>query len=286
LEIEQKYYHDLRWKQSTEFLLKTPNLISLSQEQNSVLQALIQHGSQEIDWSSCPHLPQENTGYRLGKEMEWHLLAHLQNNPAIEKIHHGIQRIDPQNPSRTLGEIDFLILHQEFGWVHLEFAIKFYLYCERSLQFLGPGKKDRLNNKLSKLFEKQLRLNPPEDLNISIQHRIAFVPGILFYPGNKSSLQPVLPEKLNPNHRKEKFYFLSQLDELRESSTYLILPKHYWTSSLFPRDVLQSCTIEEISQSESMSEYLPVCIAEVEEEGTYWREVNRYFVVDSNWTDL
>lgn len=286
MEIEQNYYHELRWKQSTEFLLKTPNLISLSQEQNSVLQALIQHGSQEIDWSSCPHLPQENTGYRLGKEMEWHLLAHLQNNPAIEKIHHGIQRIDPHNPSRTLGEIDFLILHQEMGWVHLEFAIKFYLYCEISQQFLGPRKKDRLKNKLSKLFEKQLRLDPPEELNISIQHRIAFVPGILFYPIRKSSLQPVLPERLNPLHRKEKFYFLNQLEELDESSQYLILPKPCWTSSIFPRDGLQTSTIEEISQSESENDYLPVCIVEVAEEGIYWRELKRYFVVASNWTEL
>lgn len=96
---------------------------------------------------------------RLGKMVEqfvFHqLLADLSSNVLATNI-------QIQDGKRTIGELD-AILTTETGPVHMEIIYKFYVYDpdegETEIShWIGPNRKDALDQKLSKLIEKQLPL--------------------------------------------------------------------------------------------------------------------------------
>jgi len=127
----------------TPFLWKDDIVLGLKQFQ-------IESSVSKIDSSIDDNL-------RLGKYIE-HLVAfELNQNNTISTL---AQNIQIQNNKITLGELDCLLLKNETP-IHLEIIYKFYLY-DSSVgnteieHFIGPNRKDRLIEKLTKLKDKQL----------------------------------------------------------------------------------------------------------------------------------
>ena len=96
---------------------------------------------------------------RLGLYFErlWHFF--LREDPHTELLAHNLPVRDG---GRTLGEFDCLYhCHRRQQDVHLELAIKFYLYApgHRAHCWLGPNSRDSLEQKLEHLLLRQTRLS-------------------------------------------------------------------------------------------------------------------------------
>ena len=96
---------------------------------------------------------------RLGKRVESFVSCYLQQFEEIKILKENIQ---VQNNKITVGEIDCL-LFKDNAPIHLEIVYKFYVY-DASIgnseleHWIGPNRKDSLQEKLDKLKDKQLPL--------------------------------------------------------------------------------------------------------------------------------
>lgn len=96
---------------------------------------------------------------RLGKMVERFVFHQLATDASSTILAENIQI---QDDKLTIGEMDALLL-TEAGPVHLEIIYKFYLYdphenATELTHWIGPNKKDRLLQKLTKLKDKQMPL--------------------------------------------------------------------------------------------------------------------------------
>ena len=72
--------------------------------------------------------------------------------------------IQIQSPTKTIGELDYLLEQKKTKTqIHVELSCKFYLFDPDSLgtfeqKWIGPNKKDSLQDKITKLREKQFPL--------------------------------------------------------------------------------------------------------------------------------
>lgn len=115
----------------------------------------------------------------VGKYAEQLLAAFFNQSEKFHLLANNLQLIAQK---RTIGEVDFLLENCETKvYIHLEFAIKFYLKTteDGEIKYLGPKAKDSLKGKLKKLHEQQLQLFPkhnqllPEKLqNLSFQPKL------------------------------------------------------------------------------------------------------------------
>ncbi|MDA7835794.1 DUF1853 family protein [Salibacteraceae bacterium] len=100
-----------------------------------------------------------NDSLMLGKRAERFLSHFLKHHPKYQILAENIQIIDQKE---TIGELDFLIQHQEKGLLHLELACKFYLFnpsaSRKEEVWCGPNNRDFLSLKKQKLQEHQFPL--------------------------------------------------------------------------------------------------------------------------------
>jgi hypothetical protein len=159
---------------------------SMQQRSQDWLEQLKHNPAPLLEWLK----PQPST--RLGFYFEqlcafW--LSHMDTITAVSR-HTPVTR-----EGRTVGERDILCLDRESGQaLHFELAIKYYLQTAKDkfelCDFVGPRAQDRLDLKLNRLFQKQLRLLEteagllavPQDLRSHSFISKAFVKGGLFYP--------------------------------------------------------------------------------------------------------
>jgi len=125
---------------------------------------------------------------RLGHHFESLIAFWLAYLPGMQIIASNLQVKDSQ---RTLGEYDFLLRDASADIYHWEAAVKFYLQAKPQAEqhaFIGPGAQDRLDLKLDRVFNRQLKLGytptgreafPP---GIALNKAQAFIKGYLFYP--------------------------------------------------------------------------------------------------------
>jgi len=124
----------------------------------------------------------------LGKYAEDLMLFYFQSDPRYNLLVHNLQLIEDQ---RTVGELDFLLENLRTGkFIHLEFAIKFYLKVEINGKtvFLGPSTKDWMQRKVNKLVSTQCQnartyshLLPLSIKNQEFEPKL-LLKGALFYP--------------------------------------------------------------------------------------------------------
>jgi hypothetical protein len=110
---------------------------------------------------------------RLGLYFEalWHFF--LAEDPAIDFLAHNLTVRDE---SRTVGEFDCLYYcREQQRHFHLELAVKFYL-CYRG-SWLGPNARDRLDLKLARLEQHQLRLADHPAAAAALERLGIFAPG-------------------------------------------------------------------------------------------------------------
>ena len=124
----------------------------------------------------------------------------------------------------TLGELDLLLRDTLTNEVlHLELALKFYLYVNdvepSNMAWIGSGLKDFLHQKLNRLLHHQLRLPDiaktenvwPSDLPFPDRHAV-WLPGRLYLPHNKAhddidhGLISGTPWSINPNVERSVWY--------------------------------------------------------------------------------
>jgi len=166
----------------------------------------------------------------LGKYAESLLNIYFKNCKEFELLANNIQLI---KENKTIGEIDFLLkdlIKEEY--IHLEFALKYYLKVKWNgqLTFLGPNVNDQLRKKKEKLLGQQSRLlNRHQNLLDADFQKINFQPkiwmkGVRFYPFNIS-------EKYS--HTKAWWLNFEDIDKLQKRDTFfeVVSQKKDW---IFP----------------------------------------------------
>ncbi|MBC7692597.1 MAG: DUF1853 family protein [Methylotenera sp.] len=197
-------------------------------------------------------LEQTATTQRLGRYFEALLSYWIQKvlKPHVFSSNLIISGIPGEGMRKTtLGELD-VVSQREPGMTgeHWEAAVKFYLFAGSTPAealapefYVGTMVRDRLDLKIDKLFNHQLRITDrPETqdtlrkLGINLVRSRALVKGILFYPlGENWQIHPT-PVEVSPRHQRGWWLPSDQTQELevhcRADSRYLILRKVRWLS--------------------------------------------------------
>ncbi len=235
------------------------------------------------------------------------------------QVHQGLHK-------RTLGEFDFVFKDSvQDRWIHTEIAVKFYLGLGPSLNqlnaWLGPNKKDRLDLKYHKLFDRQLQLaHSPEgqavleSLQIEPQNlsRQYCFSGVLFLPWQQDMPHCAFDAVTNsvvqlPNEVASDChlgYWLS-IEDLPlliakdHGSKWLILQRKDWIcgedeiahavlqctpSSFYPQTKLYTQANLSHGLSECFAQFNnPVQILRIHSDGA--RPSQRYFVTPAQWSE-
>lgn len=211
--------------------------------------------------------------------------------PDVRNLHQGIAI---QGDKGTLGELDLVFEtgNQAFHW---ELALKYYVGVgdlKSAASWHGPRARDRLDKKLEKLTQKQLRL-PREaaarqclaELGIGACSSHAVMKGYLFYPWRDwLDSRLVYPEGIHPAH--DRGYWLP----LRDLEHALAMPAARW-DILHKPDWLGPATVDGGYSSadvqrwihKSVEDFGATMIASFDEAG---RERQRGFIVPNDWEPL
>ena len=201
-----------------------------------------------------------------------------------------------RNGRQTLGELDLILLDAE-GVHHIELAVKFYLGLEtgdrqRHDLWLGPGSHDRLDIKLKRLCDHQLKLSSSDcakallsELTCRDIDSALWLAGYLCQPW-PTGCEP--PAGANPNHlsghwmRRHAWIDSAQL----ETTCWQPLARHAWlapaqveTGQMWERDDVNRWINEARSQQARL-------LARMERSpGGRWIERERLFIVPDSWPD-
>ncbi|MBN7797994.1 DUF1853 family protein [Parahaliea mediterranea] len=233
---------------------------------------------------------------RLGLYFErlWHFF--LARDPAVELLAHNLP---VRENGRTLGEFDLLYYcHERRRHCHLELAVKFYLGysapgCDtpgasRWRDWLGPNSRDRLDLKLDRLLDHQVRLADHPSaravlarLGVTDPLREVEMKGYLFrHPRNP--LPP--PRAFNPALALHSWWRLQELPgALDPSLRYRVLPRLEWLAAA--RDTVDAMPPPALLQAleDHFREHRqPRLVAALDDSGV---EQWRCFVTDASWPD-
>lgn len=258
-----------------------------------------------IDWlrsldedprSLLNHLKQPKTK-RLGQYFEALWEYFLLQDAGTELLAKNLQ---VQHQGRTLGEFDFIYRDNSGGEiVHLELAVKLYLGFAMQAApdsspmdwWQGPNCIDRLDLKIAKLSNKQLKLGDNAhakktlaDLNIDSIKPALFIGGYLYYPDN-ATIAP--PKIIDPSHQRGKWIYLRDIKtKLDPGHRYLMLKKSQWLCRHQHRTAPATYQLTELQRHLAVQLGRwgrPVLVCAVCETDTGWQEQQRLFVVPDNW---
>ena len=218
-----------------------------------------------------------------------------------------------ENAGRTtLGEFDFLFGQKNLSTLnHWEVTVKFYLLHESAgseLRWLGPAGRDRLDIKLARIFEHQLKLGETVEGRQEVAQisslaidAAAFIKGYLFYPVESAVFTSNLGDnlkfsssaELSPAHLRGWWLRYGEKDIPKRSanSRWLPLPKSRWLSAA-------RCSGEALGQLLDDTAALDYCSCQFEERDSSilfaemqpgndgWFEVARGFVVAPCWPSI
>lgn len=214
-------------------------------------------------------------------------------------------RLQLRRGEQAIGEFDFLF-HDRFSGdtYHWETAVKFFLcyqHGEGAEQWLGPNPRDTLPDKLSKVFNHQLRIATYPEAGPLLQRMritglqpLAYVKGWLFYHVRGEWEHPAgYPQQLSAQHHRGWWCHLSQVNDIPNSGAgcrWALLPRLRWLSPVWSDEERPGMAREEIYQALT-SHYSrsdgPLLLAQLAAGGDgIWREVNRGFVVPDSWPAL
>ncbi len=230
--------------------------------------------------------PPDPHRFRLGQHMEKMLQAWIEQSDNYTLIDHNLQVFEGQ---RTVGEFDFLVQVENGDIEHWEAAIKFYLGTgDRTIaaNWYGPNTTDRLDKKLARLDQHQLRLGDHpaarallHDLGIRIARSRCLMKGRLFHPWDSERIQP---DSINPSHEHGWWLTKSAFPSTLASTDnrFVYLPKSLW---LAPLEVDDATTVMDANELTTMLD------RDTTEQATHLAvlndkgEINRGFVVDDRW---
>ncbi|MFK7736092.1 MAG: DUF1853 family protein [Pirellulaceae bacterium] len=152
---------------------------------------------------SAPHsellrLAKNLRSRRVGDYFEQLSLLAVEHTPSFDVL---VRHLQIHDDHRTIGEIDCIYRNQRAEIVHLEIAVKFFLFNEQLPNrilpeemanwgilnhFIGPNPADSLAGKLQHLITRQLQLaNHPsakEHVGQSVDRKQILLKGVLHYP--------------------------------------------------------------------------------------------------------
>ena len=279
-----QFLQDITWAlNSPNLLISSPNLETHSIVSEAHAQILLNDTPFTYNFSKQHK--------RLGFYFEELIAYALKNNPHYTLIARNLNVYDTHK--LQLGEFDFIFEHQNI-FHHWEVAVKFYLFHPATQYCYGPNARDRLDIKLDKLFNKQLKLAKHSCTRILLQNKLgiqkiksaALLKGYLFYPWPTLSQQHTPPQWINPHHLKGWWCYQSdfkqKLDITPKDRRWLILPRLKWLSPIERTDsahVLQAeALLTLITEHQS-----PPLIVELEYTDQRWQEISRGFVVPDGW---
>jgi len=227
---------------------------------------------------------------RLGSYFETLWAYWLSVNTRFELIGRNLQVIEQ---GRTLGELDFIVRDRaEDKCLHWEVAVKFYLGLgDTALQrnWLGPGKRDRLDLKVSHLLNRQSKLGTHpqvrewcDNRGIRLDASAVILKGRLFYPMHSHG-PDVFPPNANPRHLRSRWFTLSQFGRVyAPAQCFAPLIHGGWMEAIplperhrvYRADVL----IEKLATGELR---LPMQVCALDGSGSG----DRLFIVDQGWAD-
>lgn len=215
------------------------------------------------------------------------------------------------NGRKTLGEFDFLFAHQDRPLLqHWEATVKFYLYCESEdgeARWLGPASQDRLDLKLRRMFEHQLRLAETaegsavaERFSALAVNASAFIKGYLFYPLDRETelhskhtgASPHSAFAISPAHLRG--WWLRQgetaLPKRCADSRWCVLTKLRWLSPACCADATSAGLLNDAEAEHYCAQHFlhhrsALLLAELRPGADGWLEVARGFVVAADWPD-
>lgn len=237
---------------------------------------------------------------RLGLYFEslWHFF--LDSDAESELLAHNLP---VREAGRTVGEFDCLYRCQKSGQVvHLELAVKFYLYTgadsggtgDGRADWLGPGRRDRLDRKLDHLATRQTRLADEgaarrllESRRLMPARREVVVKGRLFRRPDQPCLPPpgFNPAQILLSWGSPDMLSVPLSD--KHANCALILPRQFWLSplqlseapdiGLLPPEGRDRCAA---LQTQLAGSDHPVLVASLDSE---YRELQRFFVAPPGW---
>lgn len=254
------------------------------------------HSLQEAPNALLKHLQQPKTK-RLGQYFEALWEFFLSQDPETELLAKNLQ---VQHRGRTLGEFDFL--YRDTGsnqLIHLELAIKLYLGFAMTPStnpspldwWQGPNCIDRLDLKIDKLFNKQLRLSRSDvaqqsllRLGFGTPRPALFLGGYLFYPSHATLNAPAI---IDPSHQQGEWMFLKDLQRrLPGEQRYITLEISAWLcrhTHVNKPPLYRVSELQEILQTALSQWGRPVLVCAVAPSPDGWREQQRFFVAPDNW---
>ncbi|MBL1144091.1 MAG: DUF1853 family protein [Bacteroidetes bacterium] len=149
--ITENAFQDLYWLISSETLSKAflPEFHYPLNNQTNLIE--------QINQLPITCISNLNTKQRLGKYAEQLIEIYLEQIDNKQIIGKNIQLIEEK---KTIGEIDFLIQSNSEDFIHLEFALKYYVKIVRNetVSYIGPNMNDNWLNKIKKLKNHQIQL--------------------------------------------------------------------------------------------------------------------------------
>ncbi len=150
---------------------------------------------------------------RLGHYFETLWAYYFMNSPRFSLLARNVQIMQD---SRTLGELDFVVRdHVADKTLHIEMAVKFYLGLGDTRQqanWLGPGKKDRLDAKMRSLLQRQSVIATTQAaverlaaMGVQVDACAVIVKGRLFYPADNAAQSAPPPLDSYPQHLRGRW---------------------------------------------------------------------------------
>jgi len=219
------------------------------------------------------------------------------------KINPIFKNILIMNEKITTGELDF-ILKNPFGtgFIHLETAIKFYLFSENDMLYWGPNGIDRLDLKLKQLKCHQIPLIKNNNSKAFLEEKkihpiqsACLLKGYLFYHFSKPIIHDSLNKEINSSHLKGWWAFVNELDPFFNAqatkSRWIILEKKDWIGPFQAEKskikVFTSSLIKDEIYNHFKSSNRSLMIIKLHEKtASTWGEISRGFIVKESWPNL
>lgn len=276
-------HRDFEWLLHSPMLMQLPDgLLPFSSVINDALVNNPQLTPDRIEALSASFVSPQDS-YKLGLYYE-ELVNHILNNSTY--IYDLKRNIKVFSNKITLGEYDFIGRAQQ-GDFHLECAVKFYLRVgsgNRLEDYIGPGKKDRLDIKWQRMLNHQLALsNTPAGLAQCQQYglqpslRALLLQGYLFHPFAEGC-PAHLADGINPKHLQGWWIRTSELSLIESDALFIEMKKPYWLSPVIeqPLDFTALASLAATKRS-------PVLVCRVKNGAAGWYELDRGFIVPEDW---
>ncbi len=264
----------------------------------------------ELDENPMPLLDELSKckSHRLGIYFE-HLLRYwLKTILCVQGLHHNVPVFQPQKMGgkRTLGEFDFLFrMTNRKPTQHWEVAVKFYLQKtdnEGRPRWLGPGDQDRLDIKLDRLFQHQLKLADSSEAQACLMHMgvgsvqpAAFIRGYLFYPLDEAGeffpeltdTVDLAPYALSADHHKGWWLHWRKMSVPTTVADvcWMILPKSRWLSPVCceqaEETLMDASALIAYCEMHFRHQNSPLLVVKLSWQSTVWLEVSRGFILAS-----